>query len=59
VVIEQTYHGHDSMVTLRPFSGTGLEDLRARVPGGRAFSPGTTVRLSAAGLVHTWPALGG
>jgi iron(III) transport system ATP-binding protein len=58
VVIEQTYHGHDSVVTLRPSSGTGLEDVRARVPGDRAFSSGATVRLSATGLVHTWPAPG-
>jgi iron(III) transport system ATP-binding protein len=56
VVSEQTYHGHDSMVTLRPVSDCGIDEVRARVPGDRVFSPGDKVLLRAAGQVPTWPA---
>jgi iron(III) transport system ATP-binding protein len=60
VVTEQAFHGHDSVVTLRPLGDgagdAGLGDLRVRVPGSRAFTPGAMVRLSASGPVRTWPA---
>jgi iron(III) transport system ATP-binding protein len=58
VVAGQTYHGHDSMVTLRPPAGCGADEIRARVPGTKVFSPGDTVMLRAVGPVHTWPASG-
>ena len=56
VVAEQTYHGHDSMVILRPVTDCGIDEVRARVPGDRVFSPGEKVLLRAAGQVPTWPA---
>ena len=56
VVAEQTYQGHDSMITLRPVSDCGIDEVRARVPGDRVFSPGDKVMLRAAGPVPTWPA---
>jgi iron(III) transport system ATP-binding protein len=59
VVTGQTYHGHDSMVTLRPVAGCGIDEIRAREPGHRVFAPGETVRLSAAGHAPTWPEPGG
>jgi iron(III) transport system ATP-binding protein len=56
VVAWQTYHGHDSMVVLRPASECGIGEIRVRVPGDRVFSPGDTVRLRATGPVPAWPA---
>ncbi len=56
VVTEQSFHGHDSMVTLRPVAACGIDEIRARVPGGRVFSPGEKVLLSATGHAPSWPA---
>jgi iron(III) transport system ATP-binding protein len=56
VVAEQTYHGHDSMIILRPVSDCGIDEIRARMPGDRVFSPGDKVLLRATGSVPTWPA---
>jgi iron(III) transport system ATP-binding protein len=57
-VAEQTYHGHDSLVTVRPLVPSDPRELRVRVPGGAAYPPGTTVRVTAAGTEHIWPAPG-
>jgi iron(III) transport system ATP-binding protein len=56
VVAGLTYHGHDTLVTLHPASDCGIDEIRARVPGGAAFLPGAPVQLRAAGSVPTWPA---
>jgi iron(III) transport system ATP-binding protein len=56
VVAGQTYHGHDSMVSLRPADDCGIDEIRVRVPGGTVFPPGSTVQLHAAGSAPTWPA---
>jgi iron(III) transport system ATP-binding protein len=56
VVAEQTYHGHDSMIILRPATDCGIDEIRARVPGDRVFAPGDKVLLRAAGPVPSWPA---
>ena len=54
-VVEQTYHGHDSMLSVHPVLDCGVETLRVRIPGTAAFAIGTTVHLRAHGWVQAWP----
>jgi iron(III) transport system ATP-binding protein len=53
-VVEQTYHGHDSMLTVRPLHDCGVDVLRVRVSGTTTFRPADEVRLSASGSAPTW-----
>ncbi|NHN55834.1 TOBE domain-containing protein [Calidifontibacter sp. DB0510] len=55
IVVDQTFHGHDSIVTVRPKHGCGPDLIRARVSGSRIIDPHTPVRVSAAGSTTTWP----
>ncbi len=55
-VLEQTYHGHDSMITAQPLLDCGVDVLRVRVPGTAPHPPGSEVRLTASGPVHAWRA---
>jgi len=53
-VLEQAYHGHDAMLTVRPLVDCGAEQIRVRVAGSADVSPGSRVRLSAAGWAAGW-----
>jgi iron(III) transport system ATP-binding protein len=55
-VIEQTYHGHDSMVIVSPLHDCGVDVLRVRVLGTATFAVDSTVQLSASGWAPAWPA---
>jgi iron(III) transport system ATP-binding protein len=56
VVVEQSYLGHDSMLTVRPLADCGSDRLRVRVTGPADFPVGSRVRLTASGAAPTWPA---
>jgi iron(III) transport system ATP-binding protein len=53
-VVEQSYLGHDSMLTVRPLAACGAERLRVRVTGAADHPVGSKVRLSASGWAPTW-----
>jgi iron(III) transport system ATP-binding protein len=55
-VVEQSYQGHESLVTVRPDHPVGQDTLRVRVQGTDNYTAGTPVTLTAAGEVPAWPA---
>jgi iron(III) transport system ATP-binding protein len=54
-VVEQAYHGHDSILTVRPLRDCGSELLRVRVSGPERYPSGTRVVLAASGWSPSWP----
>ena len=54
-VLEQTYHGHDSMLIVAPLRDCGADTLRVRILGAASYATGSEVRLTASGSVHGWP----
>ncbi len=52
-VIECEYHGHDTVLTVRPDAGEAAS-LRARTDGIDPLAPGTAVTLSVRGDVLAW-----
>ncbi len=54
-VVERTFHGHDTLLTLRLEVSGASDTVRARVAGGSAPAPGSGVRLAATGPVTTFP----
>jgi iron(III) transport system ATP-binding protein len=55
-VVEQSYLGHDSMLTVRPLTDCGSDRLRVRVTGSADFPVGSRVGLSASGWAPVWSA---
>jgi iron(III) transport system ATP-binding protein len=53
-VLEQSYLGHDSMLTVRPMADCGPERIRVRITGSADFPIGTRVGLAASGSAPTW-----
>jgi hypothetical protein len=53
-VVELSYQGHETLVTVCPEPGAGPETILVRVPGPGAYSPGTPVSLSTTGPVTAW-----
>jgi iron(III) transport system ATP-binding protein len=56
-VVEQSYQGHESLITVLPDEPCGPHTLRVRVQGGDSYAAGTPVTLTAAGSVPAWPDL--
>ena len=55
VVVDQTYRGHDSMLTVCSLHDCAVAVLHARVPGAALFVPGSKVWISASGSAQAWP----
>jgi iron(III) transport system ATP-binding protein len=53
-VLSQTYHGHESVITVVPDGGG--EALRVRTHDATTYAPGAVVRLQATGRAVVWPA---
>jgi iron(III) transport system ATP-binding protein len=53
-VIECEYHGHDTVLTVRPDAAGEATSLRARTDGIDPLAPGTAVTLSVRGDVLAW-----
>jgi iron(III) transport system ATP-binding protein len=54
-VIEQSYQGHESLITVAPDQPCGPAALHVRIHGTESYAVGTTVTLTAAGAVPAWP----
>jgi iron(III) transport system ATP-binding protein len=54
-VVEQSYQGHESLVTVLPDHPCGPETLRVRGPGTDSYPAGTAVTMTATGAVPAWP----
>ncbi|HEX5402231.1 MAG TPA: ABC transporter ATP-binding protein [Pseudonocardiaceae bacterium] len=54
-VIEQSYQGHESLITVTPDQECGAVALRVRIHGTDNYATGTPVTLTAAGAVPAWP----
>jgi iron(III) transport system ATP-binding protein len=54
-VIESQFHGHDTVMMVRPTHASGIEVIVARTDGGLALAPGTEVTVTARGGVLAWP----
>jgi iron(III) transport system ATP-binding protein len=55
-VVRSDYHGHDSLVTIRPDGPGDHELVVARVDGSRSFPRDARVTVRAHGSVLVWPA---
>jgi iron(III) transport system ATP-binding protein len=55
-VLEQSYQGHESLITVAPDRHCGPDALRVRIHGTDSYPVGTPVTLTAAGAVPAWPA---
>jgi iron(III) transport system ATP-binding protein len=55
-VVDQSYQGHESLITVLPDEPCGPDTLRVRVQGTASYAAGTVVTLTAAGAVPAWPA---
>jgi iron(III) transport system ATP-binding protein len=55
-IVEQTYQGHESVVTVAPMVECGALTIRVRVHGPTAYEIGAEVRLTAVGDVPVWAA---
>jgi iron(III) transport system ATP-binding protein len=55
-VIEQSYQGHESLITVAPDQQCGTVALRVRIHGTDSYATGTPVTLTATGAVPAWPA---
>jgi iron(III) transport system ATP-binding protein len=55
-VIEQSYQGHESLITVTPDRDCGAVALRVRIHGTDSYAAGTPVTLTATGAVPAWPA---
>jgi hypothetical protein len=49
------YHGHDTVLTVRPAAGLRLPPLIVRTQGTGSLPPGSPVTLHAHGPVLAWP----
>ena len=54
-VLVAEFHGHDTVVHLRPDPASGLEALVARTDGDANLQPGAEVTVTARGPVLAWP----
>jgi iron(III) transport system ATP-binding protein len=54
-VVESQFHGHDTVMTVRPEPSSGLGVIVARTNGGLALAPGTEVTMTTRGPVLAWP----
>ena len=52
-VLSQTYHGHESVITVVPDGGG--DALRVRTHDAATYTPGSVVRLQASGAAVVWP----
>ena len=53
-VVEQSYQGHETLVTVRPDRPGGPDTILVRTPGPGRHPPGSAVTLTAAGPVTAW-----
>jgi iron(III) transport system ATP-binding protein len=54
-VVESYFHGHDTVMVVKPDQSTGIDALVARTDGGLALAPGTEVTVTVRGPVLAWP----
>jgi len=54
-VEENIYHGHDTLVSIRPDEPCGAPVLLARTNGGHDLAPGTPVTVTSRGAVTVYP----
>jgi iron(III) transport system ATP-binding protein len=54
-VVEQSFQGHESVVTVLPSRDCGPRVIQVRVPGTETFEAGTAVTLTATGTTTAWP----
>jgi iron(III) transport system ATP-binding protein len=54
-VLESQFHGHDTVMVVKPDEASGLGVLVARTDGDKALAPGTAVTVTARGSVLAWP----
>jgi iron(III) transport system ATP-binding protein len=54
-VVESYFHGHDTVIVVKPDPSSGIDALVARTDGGLALAPGTEVTVTARGPVLAWP----
>jgi iron(III) transport system ATP-binding protein len=55
-VVEQSYQGHETLVTVRAEAAGRPDTILVRVPGADGYPVGTAVRLTVTGPVPAWPA---
>ncbi|HEX3649287.1 MAG TPA: TOBE domain-containing protein, partial [Pseudonocardiaceae bacterium] len=53
-VVEQSYQGHESLITVTPDEPCGPPTLRVRIHGTESFATGTLVTLRADGSAPAW-----
>jgi iron(III) transport system ATP-binding protein len=53
-VVESYFHGHDTVMVVKPDRSTGIDALVARTDGGLALAPGTEVTVTVRGPVLAW-----
>jgi iron(III) transport system ATP-binding protein len=54
-VVDQTYQGHESFITVAPDVRCGADLIRVRQPGTTSYAAGTAVTLRAEGEAAVWP----
>jgi iron(III) transport system ATP-binding protein len=57
-VVESYFHGHDTVVLVKPDPSSGIAALVARTDGALALTPGAEVTVTARGPVLAWPISG-
>ena len=55
-VLEQSYQGHESLITVTPDRHCGPAALQVRIHGTDSYAVGSHVTLTAEGAVPAWPA---
>ena len=58
-VVESSFHGHDTVVRVRPEPPCGTPSVVLRSDGGQPLAEGTAVGISVDGAVLVWRAVGG
>jgi iron(III) transport system ATP-binding protein len=53
-VVESHFHGHDTVILVKPDPSSGIAGIVARTDGGLALPPGTEVTVTARGPVLAW-----
>jgi iron(III) transport system ATP-binding protein len=57
-VVESQFHGHDTVIVVKPDAASGIAEIVARTDGALALAPGTEVTVTVRGPVLAWPGRG-